>query len=82
MRILVIVPITGLTGEAIEERLEYLRSLARPGTEVDAVQIEVGPPVIESRVDHVRAGPRPLGLWEEAEGGGGTPRHRWGGGVT
>jgi len=67
MRILVIVPITGLTGEAIEERLEYLRSLARPGTEVDAVQIEVGPPAIESRVDHVRAGPEVLKCVKRAE---------------
>lgn len=67
MRILVIIPITGLTKKAIEERLAYLRSLARPGTEVDAVQIEVGPPAIESRVDHIQAGPEILKYVKRAE---------------
>jgi hypothetical protein len=47
MLIRLIVPITGLTEGAIEERLSYLRGIADPGTEVEAVQVEVGPPAIE-----------------------------------
>ena len=61
------IPITGLTKEAIEERLEFLRKIADPETEVDAVQIKVGPPAIESEVDAVQAGPDILRLVEEAE---------------
>lgn len=67
MRILVIIPITGLTKKGIEERLDHLRSIARPGTEVDIVQIEDGPPAIESRVDHVQAGPEILKYVKRAE---------------
>lgn len=55
MRILLIIPITGLTPEAIEERLVYLRSIARQGTEIDYVQVKKGPPAIESPVDHTQA---------------------------
>ena len=67
MRIRVVVPITGLTPEAIEERLRYLRSIADPGTEVEMTPIRVGPPAIESRVDEVEAGPEVLRLVKEAE---------------
>ena len=67
MKIRLVVPITGLSGEAIEGRLEFLREIAEPGTEVDAVQVVVGPPAIESEVDAVRAGPDVLRLVKEAE---------------
>ena len=67
MRIRLIIPITGLTGEGIEERLSYLNEIADPGTEVEAVQVEVGPPAIESETDAVLAGPDILRLVEEAE---------------
>ncbi len=67
MRIRLIIPITGLTEEAIEERLSYLRGIADPGTEVEAVQVEVGPPAIESEADAVLAGPDILRLVAEAE---------------
>ena len=67
MRIRLVIPITGLTEEAIEERLEFLRKIADPETEVDAVQVKVGPPAIESEVDAVQAGPDILRLVEEAE---------------
>ncbi len=67
MRIRLIIPITGLTEEAIEERLSYLRGIADPRTEVEAVQVEVGPPAIESEADAVLAGPDILRLVAEAE---------------
>lgn len=70
MRIRLIIPITGLTEEAIEERLDFLREIAESGTEVDAVQVEIGPPAIESEVDAVRAGPDILRLVNEAEAEG------------
>jgi len=70
MKIRLIIPITGLTPEAIEERLTYLRTIAAPGTEVDAVQVSVGPPAIESKVDEVKAGPDILRLVEESEADG------------
>ena len=67
MRIRLVIPITGLTKEAIEERLEFLRKIADPETEVDAVQVKVGPLAIESEVDAVQAGPDILRLVKEAE---------------
>ena len=67
MRIRLIIPITGLTGEGVEERLSYLNEIADPGTEVEAVQVEVGPPAIESEADAVLAGPDVLRLVREAE---------------
>jgi allantoin racemase len=67
MRIRVVIPIMGLSAEAIEERMSYLRSIADPGTEVEAVQIREGPPAIESRVDKVEAAPEVLRLVKEAE---------------
>jgi hypothetical protein len=39
MKILVIIPIRGLRKEDIEERMAFLRSIARPGTEVDYIQV-------------------------------------------
>ena len=70
MRIRLVIPITGLSEDAIEQRLEYLREIAEPGTEVDAVQVSVGPPAIESKVDSVQAGPDILRLVKEAEADG------------
>lgn len=64
------IPITGLSEDAIEERLEFLRGIAEPGTEVDAVQVAVGPPAIESEVDAAQAGPDVLHLVSEAEANG------------
>lgn len=67
MRIRLIVPITGLSPEAIDKRLGFLREIAEVGTEVEAVQVAEGPPAIESEVDAVHAGPGVLRLVEEAE---------------
>ncbi len=67
MKIRIIVPITGLSKAAVEERLRYLREIADPGTEVDAVQIAKGPPAIESEVDAVEASLEVLRLVREAE---------------
>lgn len=70
MKIRLIIPITGITHEGISQRLDYLRSIASPGTKIDAVQILSGPPAIESEVDGVEAGPGILKLVEEAENDG------------
>lgn len=67
MRIRLIIPITGLNIEAIEMRLNYLREIADQGTEVEAVQVKVGPAAIESETDAVLAGPDILRLVREAE---------------
>lgn len=80
MLIRLIVPITGLTEGAIEERLNYLRGIADPGTEVEAVQVEVGPPAIESEADAVLAGPDILRLVREAERDGVDAAIVWCGG--
>ena len=80
MRIRLIIPITGLTGEGIEERLSYLNEIADPGTEVEAVQVEVGPPAIESEADAVLAGPDVLRLVREAERDGVDAAIIWCGG--
>ena len=80
MRIRLIIPITGLIGEGVEERLSYLREIADPGTEVEAVQVEVGPPAIESEADAVLAGPDVLRLVKEAERDGVDAAIIWCGG--
>jgi len=80
MRIRLIIPITGLTREGIEERLSYLREIAEPGTEVEAVQVDVGPPAIESEADAVLAGPEVLRLVGEAERDGVDAAIIWCGG--
>jgi len=80
MRLRLIIPITGLTGEGVEERLSYLREIADPGTEVEAVQVEVGPPAIESEADVVLAGPDVLRLVKEAERDGVDAAIIWCGG--
>ena len=67
MRIRLVIPITGLSEGAIEERLKFLREIAEPGTEVDAIQVAVGPPAIESEVDAVYAETDVLRLVKEAE---------------
>jgi len=80
MLIRLIVPITGLTEGAIEERLSYLRRIADPGTEVEAVQVEAGPPAIESEADAVLARPEVLRLVMEAERDGVDAAIIWCGG--
>ncbi len=80
MRILVIVPITGLSKGAIEERMGFLRSMARPGTEVDYFQVEEGPPAIESEVDHVQASAEVLKHVKAAEDDGYDAIISWCGG--
>lgn len=80
MRIRLIIPITGLTGEGVEERLSYLNEIADSGTEVEAVQVEVGPPAIESEADAVLAGPDVLRLVGEAERDGVDAAIIWCGG--
>lgn len=80
MRIRIVIPITGLDGEAIQERLEYLREIADPRTEVDYAQVEVGPPAIESEADAVLAGPEILRLVREAEADGCDAAIIWCGG--
>lgn len=80
MRIRLIIPITGLTEDGISQRLEYLRGIADPGTEVEAVQVSVGPPAIESEADAVLAGPDILRLVQEAERDGADAAIIWCGG--
>ena len=55
MRILVIIPISGINERQIEERMKFLRSIASPDTVLEYLQIKNGPPAIESPVDHLQA---------------------------
>jgi len=80
VRILVIIPLTGLKKPGIEERMEFLRSIARQGTEIDYVQIEEGPPAIESRVDHAQASAEVLKYVKKAEEDGYDAIISWCGG--
>jgi allantoin racemase len=80
MRIRIIVPITGLDQQAIGQRLEYLREIADPHTTVEAVQVKIGPPAIESASDSVLAGPDILRLVKEAEADGCDAAIIWCGG--
>jgi len=67
MKILVIIPITGLEKQDIEERLAFLRSIARAETEVNYIQVEEGPPAVESPVDHTLASAEVLKHVKKAE---------------
>lgn len=77
---MVIIPITGLTKSDIEERLVFLRSVARPGTQVDCIQVKEGPPAIESRVDHTLAAAEVLKYVKKAEEDGYDAIISWCGG--
>jgi allantoin racemase len=68
LRILLVVPITGINDAEIGLRLSFLRSIARPGTELGYVQVREGPPAIECAVDHVRAAAEVLRCVEEEAG--------------
>lgn len=80
MKILVIIPLTGLKKEGIEARMEFLRSIARPGTEIDYIQIKEGPPAIESMVDHVQASAEVIKHVKKAEEDGYQAIISWCGG--
>jgi allantoin racemase len=68
LRILLVVPITGINDAEIGLRLSFLRSIAGPGTELGYVQVRGGPPAIECAVDHVRAAAEVLRCVEEEAG--------------
>jgi len=80
VKILVIIPITGLKKADIEERMMFLRSIARPGTKVDYVQVKEGPPAVESLVDHTQASAEVLKYVKKAEGEGYDAIISWCGG--
>jgi len=70
MKILVMVPISGLSDAAIGERMAFLRSIAGEGTELDYLQLKEGPPAIECPVDHLQASAEVIKHveWAEDEG--------------
>ena len=70
MRILVLVPISGLSEAAVEERMVFLRSIAGECTELDRLQLREGPPAIECPVDHLQASAEVIKhvKWAEDEG--------------
>ena len=70
MKILVMVPISGLGEAAIGERMTFLRSIAGEGTELDYLQLMEGPPAIECPVDHLQASAEVIKHvgWAEDEG--------------
>ena len=67
MRILVIVPISGINDSQIEERMKFLRSIAHPDTVLEYLQLENGPPAIECPVDHLQASAEVIKYVQTAE---------------
>jgi allantoin racemase len=55
MKILVIIPITGINDTRIKERIKFLKNIARKDTIIEYLQITNGPPAIESPIDHLQA---------------------------
>lgn len=51
MRLCVVVPITSLTHENLNQRIEYLKGVARADTTIEMWSISEGPMTIESRYD-------------------------------
>jgi len=70
MRILVMIPITGINHQQIGERMRFLESIARPGTLLDYLQLENGPPAIECSVDDLQASAEVIKHVEKAEADG------------
>jgi len=70
MKVTLLVPISGLDGAAVEQRLVFLRSIAAPGTTVDYIQVRDGPPAIECEVDHVLASAEVCKVVRKAEDAG------------
>ena len=70
MRIHLAVPITGLDDAAIRLRTAFLKTIARPGTEITYSRVREGPPAIESPVDHAQAAAEVLKLVGPAEEAG------------
>ena len=67
MKILVIVPITGVKKAELDERIAYYRSLVRPETKVEYVQVKEGPPAVESQVNHAQVAAEVLKYVKKAE---------------
>jgi len=67
LKILVIIPIAGLSNSDIDARLSFLKSIAHSNTQIDVVKSEKGPIAIESKVDIELASPEILRLVKKAE---------------
>ncbi len=80
MRILVIIPITGINDTQIAERMKFLRSVARPDTSLEYLQIKEGPPAIECPVDHLQASAEVIKYAQQAEADGYDAIISWCGG--
>ena len=80
MRILVIIPITGINDAQIAERMKFLRSVARPDTTLEYLQIKEGPPAIECSVDHLQASAEVIKYVQQAEADGYDALISWCGG--
>lgn len=75
-----IIPITGINDEQIEERMRFLGSIARPETVLDYIQIKSGPPAIECPVDHLQASAEVIKYVKTAEADGYDAIISWCGG--
>jgi allantoin racemase len=80
MKILVIIPITGINHHQIQERIKFLRSIAEKDTEIAYIQLENGPIAIESKVDHLQASTELVKIVEKAEKDGYDALISWCGG--
>ena len=75
-----IIPITGINDDQIEERMRFLRSISRPDTILEYIQIKTGPPAIECPVDHLQASAEVIKYVKAAEDEGYDAIISWCGG--
>ncbi len=75
-----IIPITGINDTQIEERMRFLRSVARKDTVLEYIQIKTGPPAIECPVDHLQASAEVIKYVKAAEENGYDAIISWCGG--
>ena len=75
-----IIPITGINDSQIEERMKFLRSVARPDAVLEYTQIKTGPPAIECSVDHLQASAEVIKYVKKAEEDGYDAIISWCGG--
>ncbi len=67
MKILVVLPVTGLSTSAVETRRRHLLDVASPETRLDVAALKDGPASIESALDEYYAAPELIAKAKEAE---------------
>ena len=80
MKILIIIPISGINDQQIAERIKFLRSITEKETQIEYIQLKNGPPAIECPVDHIQATSEVIKVVQKAEADGYDALISWCGG--